>query len=175
MGGLSPSLRTTQPGSDNPDWNPRPAETNVAVPLPDETDIEKTVGDGYNPESTLHVLKMFAGTEDMYPALIGIVQAMFGTSGIDAKHREVIILRAASALNCPYEWQANAQMASNAGLTGTEIDALAADGPVHGINAEYALLDTATDELLKSGHSPTPRSKPCSTPSTRSGPASTSP
>ena len=123
----------------------------VAVPLPDEADIERAVGDGYDPESTLHVLKMFAGTEDMYPALIGMVEAMFGTSGVDARHREVIILRAASVLNCPYEWQANAQMASNAGLTAAEIDALPSDGPVKGINAEYVLLATATDELLKTG------------------------
>ena len=130
---------------------PTPYQTKVAVPLPDESDVEKAAGHGYDPESTLHVLKMFAGTEDMYPALIGIVQAMFGTSGIDSKHREVIIMRAASVLNCPYEWQANAQMAANAGLTTAEIDAVAADGPVRGIDAEYVLLATATDELLKTG------------------------
>jgi alkylhydroperoxidase family enzyme len=125
--------------------------TKVEVPLPDEADIAKVVGDGYDPESTLNVLKMFAGTEDIYPALIGMVQAIFGTSGIDAKHREVIILRAASALNCPYEWQANAQMAENAGLTSADIDALAANGPVEGIDTQYVLLATATDELLKTG------------------------
>lgn len=32
---------------------------------------------------------MFAGTEDMFPALIGMVRAIFGAFGIDAKHREV--------------------------------------------------------------------------------------
>jgi hypothetical protein len=63
----------------------------------------------------------------------------------------VIILRAASVLNCPYEWQANAQMAANSGLTSAEIDALAADGPVEGINKEYALLAQAVDELFKAG------------------------
>jgi alkylhydroperoxidase family enzyme len=125
--------------------------TKVAVPLPDEADIAKVIGDGYDSDTTLNVLKMFAGTEDIYPALIGMVQAMFGTSGIDAKHREVIILRAASVLNCPYEWQANAQMAANAGLTGAEIDALAADGPVEGINKDYALLAEAVDELFTAG------------------------
>lgn len=130
---------------------PTAYKTRVAVPLPDAADIAKVAGDGYDPESALHVLQMFAGTEDMYPALIGIVQTMFSTSGIDAKHREVIILRAASVLNCPYEWQANEQMASNAGLTAAEIDTLAADGPVKGINADYVLLAAATDELLKTG------------------------
>lgn len=130
---------------------PTPYTAKVQVPLPDDADIAKAVGGGYDAESSLNVLKMFAGTGDMYPALIGMVQAMFGTSGIDAKHREVIILRAASVLDCPYEWQANEQMAANAGLSAAEIDAVAADGPAYGIDSEYVLLATATDELLKNG------------------------
>jgi hypothetical protein len=40
----------------------------------------------------------------------------------------MIILRAASILDVPYEWQANKVMASNAGLTDTEIDATTSDG-----------------------------------------------
>ena len=75
-----------------------------------------------------------SGTGDLFPALIGMVQAIFGEPDIDAKHREVIILRAASVLNCPYEWQANEQIARNAGLTTAEIEAVAADRPVHGLN-----------------------------------------
>jgi acetyl esterase/lipase len=35
----------------------------------------------------------------------------------DAKHREMIILREAKVLGTPYEWQANATMAGNAGLS----------------------------------------------------------
>jgi hypothetical protein len=37
----------------------------------------------------------------------------------------------------PYEWQANAQMAANAGLTEEEISAAANDEPVEGIDEEY--------------------------------------
>ena len=47
---------------------------------------------------------MFAGAEEFYPVLIGDVRAIFGTSDIDDKHREMIILRAASILDVPYEW-----------------------------------------------------------------------
>ncbi|MGE2718187.1 hypothetical protein [Mycolicibacterium celeriflavum] len=35
-----------------------------------------------------------SGTGDFFPALAGMVQAVFGERDIDAKHREVIILRA---------------------------------------------------------------------------------
>jgi alkylhydroperoxidase family enzyme len=123
----------------------------VAVPLPDEDSVRAVVGDGYDPATTLNVVRMFAGTEEFYPALIGMVKAVFGTPDIDARHREVIILRAAAVLNAPYEWQANEQMARNAGLTAAEVDAIACDGPVTGIDPEFALLTTATDEMLTTG------------------------
>ncbi|MCG8917170.1 carboxymuconolactone decarboxylase family protein [Actinokineospora sp. PR83] len=119
--------------------------------MPEEAEVRAVIGDSYDPEATLHVVQMFAGTEEFFPALIGMVKAVFGTRDIDARHREVIILRAAAVLNVPYEWQANEQMARNAGLTDEQIDAVAADGPVTGIDPEFALLAAATDEMLTTG------------------------
>lgn len=130
---------------------PTPYSASVVVPLPSESEIASIIGDAYDPDTALNVLKMMSGTGGMFPALIGMVQAIFGESDIDAKHREVIILRAASILNCPYEWQANERMARNAGLTTAEIEAVAGDRPVHGLNDDYVLLIAATDELLTSG------------------------
>jgi len=42
-------------------------------------------------------------------------------------------------------------MAANAGLTRKEIDRVASDGPVTGIDTEYELLCRATDELSQNG------------------------
>ncbi|HEX4217653.1 MAG TPA: carboxymuconolactone decarboxylase family protein [Acidimicrobiales bacterium] len=131
--------------------NPTTSTAEVEVPLPDDSAIRSVIGDSYDPESSLNVIKMFAGTEDMYPALIGMVNAIFETDGIDDKHREMIILRAATVLNAPYEWQANATMAANAGLTDQEIAAAASDGPVTGVDPEYILICSATDELSRDG------------------------
>src|SRR5580700_7742896 len=64
----------------------------VAVPLPSEQTVQQVMGKSYDPERTLNVLKMFAGTEDLYEAIIGIVRAMFQTKGIDPRTREIIIL-----------------------------------------------------------------------------------
>lgn len=123
----------------------------IAIPLPSEQTVRQIMGTSYDPERTLNVLKMFAGTEDLYEATIGIVKAMFQAKGIDPRTREMIILRAAKVLNAPYEAQANVRMAKNAGLSAVEIDAGAADGPVSGIDPEYILVCKATDELSKSG------------------------
>ena len=123
----------------------------VSIPLPSDEAVRRIIGNSYNPEKTLNVIKMFAGTEDMFEATIGLVKAIFKAQGIDPKTREMIILRAAKVLNAPYEWQANTQMAKNAGLSPKEIDAAASDGPVLGINPEYVLVCKATDELSTTG------------------------
>ena len=128
---------------------PTAYSSTVAIPLPSEQTVQQIMGNLYQPEKTLNVLKMFAGTEDMFEATIGIVK--FSAKGIDPKIRETIILRAAKVLNAPYAAQANVVMAKNAGLTAAEIDAVATDGPVSGINPEYVLVCKATDELSKSG------------------------
>jgi hypothetical protein len=51
-----------------------------------------------------------------------------------------IILRAATILDVPYEWQANAQMANNTGLSSKEIDAAGSDGPVTGVTARAPIV-----------------------------------
>jgi Carboxymuconolactone decarboxylase family len=130
---------------------PTSYKQSVAVALPSDGDIRAVMGEDYNPDTTLNVIKMFAGTEEMYPALVGMVRTIFGTPDINDKHREMIILRAASILDVPYEWQANNVMASNAGLTDIEIQATTSSGPVSGIAPEYVLICSATDELLRSG------------------------
>ena len=123
---------------------PTAYSSTVAIPLPSEQTVQQIMGKSYQPEKTLNVLNMFEAT-------IGIVKAMFSAKGIDPKIRETIILRAAKVLNAPYEAQANVVMAKNAGLSAAEIDAVATDGPVSGINPEYVLVCKATDELSKSG------------------------
>lgn len=123
----------------------------ISVPLPGEDEVRKVMGPSYDPKTTLNVLQMFAGTGDMYSATVGLVNAVFQTKGISPKAREMIILRSAKVLNCPYEWQANVVFARNVGLSEAEITAVSADGPVSGVDPEYILLTKATDELSTTG------------------------
>jgi len=120
---------------------------NVSIPMPADDVLLHVIGESYNPAKVLNVIKMFAGTDDLYQATIGLVNAVFRARGIDPRAREMIILRSAKILNVPYEAQANRQMAANAGLSTEEIVAAAQDGPVSGVNPDYVLLCKATDEL----------------------------
>jgi alkylhydroperoxidase family enzyme len=93
---------------------------------------------------------MLSGTEGMFEGVLGLVQKIFGAAGIDhPKHRQLIVLRVAVALEAPYEWQANSVLARNVGLTEAEIAAAGADGPVTGLDPEYVLVCTAADELSR--------------------------
>ena len=130
---------------------PTSYHTSVRIPLPDDELVRRVIGDTYDPATALNVVKMFAGTEDMFAATVGLVKAVFSAEGIDPKLRQIIILRAAKVLDAPYEWQANVPMSLNNGLTQAVIDAAASDGPVTGIGPDYVLVCGATDELSNAG------------------------
>ena len=123
----------------------------VSVPLPTDDEVKAVIGDAMDVDEALNVMKMMTGAGNMFPALVGMVQAVFGEADIDASHREIIVLRAASVLNGPYEWQANERMARNAGLTETDIAAAAGEVDPDAVAPEYRLLLAATDELLIDG------------------------
>lgn len=121
----------------------------VTIPLPDDDHIRHVLGEDYEPSKALNVVKMFAGTDDMCAATLGMVRAVFAADGIDPKLRQAIILRAATILDASYEWQANVPMSLNNGLSQNEIDAI---GSRDGLMPEpYELVCTATDELSQRG------------------------
>lgn len=123
----------------------------VTVPLPDDevvkAVIESYYGDAYRPDSTLNVVKMFAGTGAHFAGVIDVVNAIFGPDGINPKHRQMRMMRVAKIINAPYEWQIHSKIGRNLGLTEDEIAAIASDGPVTGIDSNYILLGRAADEL----------------------------
>ena len=130
---------------------PTDIPTQLRVPLPSDEELRRVLGKDYNASSTLNVIKMFAGTDDMYPAVAGFIKAVFHAAAVDPCIREMIVLRTAKIYNARYEWEANAKLASNAGLSSEEVAAAANDGKVQGIDPKYILACIATDELSEEG------------------------
>ena len=66
----------------------------VTVPLPDDDVIGPVIqayyGSPYQPDTTLNVVKMFAGTGAHFPGVIDRVNAIFGPEGINPKHRQTV-------------------------------------------------------------------------------------
>ena len=130
---------------------PTPYTTKVSIPLPTDEQLGPVAAAKVKAANDLNVSRMFAGTDDLLDPLAALVQAVFQARGIDPKLRELIILRTAKLVNCPYEWQANAVMAKNTGCTQQQIDAMAADGFPAGMDERSSTVIRATDEMTRDG------------------------
>ena len=78
----------------------------LAVPLPSEADISQRIGPFYDAARTLNAVKMLAGAGDLATPAIDLMHAIFKTAVVDAKTRELIILRTAKAAGCEYALRA---------------------------------------------------------------------
>ena len=123
----------------------------VSVPLPSEEQLIRIMGGSYDATKTLNVMKMFAGTEDMYPAVLGFIKAVFQVKDVNPKLREMIVLRVASKFHVRYEWDVQSRLASNVGLSPEEVAAAASDEAGESIAADYRLAWRATDEICVEG------------------------
>src|SRR5260370_3803974 len=73
----------------------------VAIPLPSEQAVRQIMGKSYDPERALNVLKMFARTEDLFEATLGIARPRLHAKGVAPRTRAMIILRAPKVLHEP--------------------------------------------------------------------------
>jgi hypothetical protein len=121
----------------------------VVIPLPTDRELTETTADLLAHYPPINSLRMAGLTEDMLPAVLAMVGAIFKAEGIAPRLREIMILRCAHLLNVPYERQANLVMARNVGVSPEEIEAIGRDGPVRGLDAEGTLICRATDELTE--------------------------
>ena len=121
----------------------------VAVPLPSDADLSPETKELLSQGAPLHVLRMFAGAQDLYPGIFTLIKEIFTAQGVDPKLREIIILRTAYLTNCAYEWEANVVFARNVGLTDEQIALLCTDGPVTGLDPVSNLISRATDEITQ--------------------------
>jgi hypothetical protein len=102
----------------------------LAIPLPSEAAIAQRIGPSYDAARTLNAVKMLAGAGDLAKPAIDLMHAIFKTAVVDAKTRELIILRTA-----------------NTGLTAAEIGAAMGDAYAGALTPEYMLLCQVADGL----------------------------
>jgi 4-carboxymuconolactone decarboxylase len=92
------------------------------------------------------------GTLMRHPALAGPFLAynrvLLRTPALDARHRELMILRVAHRAGSDYEWAQHARIATGVGVTEAEIAAVASEGDETAWAPLEADLLRATDELI---------------------------
>ena len=124
----------------------------LAIPLPSEAAISQRIGPSYEEARTLNAVKMLAGAGDLAMPAIDLMHAIFRTAAVDAKTRELIILRTAKAVGCEYALRAGAVIAANTGLTAEEVRAATGAAYDGALTPEYMLLCQVADELSTGGN-----------------------
>ena len=121
---------------------PKPYASHVAIPLPNDGEIRRILGSStirQGPERGQDV-RGYRGHVRCH--------ARHGARGLRYRRcrprlRQAIILRAATVLDVPYEWQANVPMSRNNGLSEADTESIGTLGGE--LPQAYALVCTATD------------------------------
>jgi AhpD family alkylhydroperoxidase len=91
---------------------------------------------------------MVAGAPRAVRPFLALGGAVLSTA-LDARRREIAVLRVAHATGASYEWTQHEQLARHAGVTQAEIDAIASEEPVAGLDEECNLLCRVADEVSR--------------------------
>jgi len=123
----------------------------LAIPLPSEAAVSQWLGPSYDASRTLDAVRILAGAGDLAGPAIHLMQAVFKSSAVDAKTRELMILRTAKAVGCEYALRAGTVIAANTGLTAEEIGAAKGDAYAVALTPDHMLLCRVADELSTGG------------------------
>jgi hypothetical protein len=115
--------------------------------MPTNEEVRAILGSDFNPEKTLNGAIALAAAGDLAGPAVALMRAVFACSAADPRLREAMIVRTAVRLNCIYAVYASARIALNSGLSKAEVEALAAEGPVTGIDPDIVLIAQMADDI----------------------------
>jgi AhpD family alkylhydroperoxidase len=96
----------------------------------------------------LNVFRMLAGVPKAVGPFMQLGAAVL-SSALDARRREIAVLRVAHATRAPYEWAQHEQIARNVGVTDAEIEAIDEEEPVASLDEEANLICRVADEVSR--------------------------
>jgi AhpD family alkylhydroperoxidase len=91
---------------------------------------------------------MVAGAPRAVGPFMALGRAVLSTA-LDARRREIAVLRVARATRAPYEWAQHEQLARNVGVTNREIAAIRDEEPVETLDEECNLICRVADEISR--------------------------
>ena len=96
----------------------------------------------------LNIFRMMAGAPRAMRPFLQLGSAVL-TTALDARRREIAVLRVAVATGARYEWAQHEQLARTAGVTQAELDAVATERPVCSLDEECNLICRVADEVSR--------------------------
>ena len=118
------------------------------IPLPSDDELDPGHRELLANLPPLNVFRMVAGAPRAVRPFMALGGAVLSTA-LDARRREIAVLRVAHATHAAYEWAQHEQLARNAGVTQAEIEAIGTEGPVTSLDEECNLICRVADEVSR--------------------------
>jgi 4-carboxymuconolactone decarboxylase len=118
------------------------------IPLPTDDELEPGHREMLAELPPLNVFRMMAGAPRAVRPFLQLGGAVLSTA-LDARRREIAVLRVAHATGAPYERAQHEQLARNVGVSDAEIDAIDSEEPVRSLDEECNLICRVADEVTR--------------------------
>lgn len=118
------------------------------IPLPSDDELDPKHRELLASLPNLNVFRMVAGAPRAMRPFLALGSAVLSTA-LDARRREIAVLRVAHATHARYEWVQHEQLAGNAGVTEAEIEAIDSEDPVTSLDEECNLVCRVADEVSR--------------------------
>jgi 4-carboxymuconolactone decarboxylase len=120
----------------------------VKIPLPTDDELTPERRELLANLPPLNVFRMVAGTQRATRPFLELGGAVLSTV-LDARRREIAILRVAHATKAGYEWAQHEQLGRQAGVSEAEIAAIRDEDPVSSLDDEVNLICRVADEVSR--------------------------
>jgi len=119
------------------------------ISLPTDAELTPEMQKTLSALPPLNVFRMMARAPASFQPWIDFAMTILLTSEFDARKREIAVLRVAHVTGSRYEWTQHVTVARRVGLHDEEIEKIASDGPVTGLDDEGNLLCRVADEISR--------------------------
>lgn len=119
------------------------------IPLPTDEQLPADVTETLRKIPPVNIFRMMGNAPASFHGFVQLAGSILFNSELDARKREIAVLRTAHVTHAPYEWAQHVRIAKQAGLTQDEIDRIGVDGPVTGLGEEGALLCRVAEEISR--------------------------
>jgi 4-carboxymuconolactone decarboxylase len=121
----------------------------VTIPLPTDAELTPELREILDSLPALNIFRMPANAPANLKPFVDYGLSLLLCTELDARKREIAILRVAHVTRSKYEWTQHATLARRVGVTDAEIAALAVDGPVVGLGEDGQLLCRVAEEISR--------------------------
>jgi 4-carboxymuconolactone decarboxylase len=121
----------------------------VKIPLPADSEIPTEVRETLAAMPPLNIFRMLAAAPaNLKPFFDWGISLLFQTE-LDARLREIAILRVAHVTRSKYEWAQHVTIARRVGVSEEDIAAVAVDGPVRDLDSDGLLVSRVAEEISR--------------------------